>query len=86
MGKYKLKVTSRPLQAGWSVKIVVEFEPIAGCGEESFWVFVESIDDTGGRIKYLGRVEDYLTYTHSHGLMMDFHIEFGPEHVSEIRG
>lgn len=85
MNKYRLKVRDTPLQVGWSAKIVAEFEPIAGCTEEGFWVRIESVDDSNGSVKYLGIIEDYLTYTNSHGLMRGFNIQFGPEHVSEIR-
>ncbi len=85
MSGYNLKGNNRVLQVGWSVKLVAEFEPVADCREESFWVRVETVDQHNDSMKYLGIVEDYLTYTQSHGLTMGFSIEFSQEHVSEIR-
>lgn len=85
MNKYTLRVSESQLNVGWSAKVTAEFEPVAGCGEECFWVRVDSINEEGGSVKYVGRVEDYLTYTQSHGLTMGFTLEFGPEHVTETR-
>jgi hypothetical protein len=85
MARYTLKGNDRVLQVGWSAKLVAEFEPVADCHEESFWVRVETASQHNGSMKYRGIVEDYLTYTQSHGLTMGFSIEFSQEHVSEVR-
>lgn len=85
MAQYQLKVNRSPLDVGWSAKLIAQFQPIADCEQESFWVRVDSIRENGGGVKYLGLVEDYLTYTSSHGLTMGFRIEFGPENICEVR-
>ena len=85
MAQYELKVNKAQLDVGWSAKLIVEFAPIADCEYEGFWVRVDSITENGGGLKYLGLVEDYLTYTKAHGLTMGFMIEFGPENVCETR-
>ncbi|MCZ6532757.1 MAG: hypothetical protein O7A08_07305 [SAR324 cluster bacterium] len=85
MTQYHLKVNRTQLEVGWSAKLIAQFEPVANCGQESFWVRVDSITENGGGMKYLGLVEDYLTYTSAHGLTMGFAIEFSPENVCETR-
>lgn len=84
MAKFQLRVNSKPLEIGWSAKLVADFEPVAGCGEESFWVKVDSVNEGVGSTRYLGVVVDYLTYTKAHGMTQGFMIEFGQENVSEI--
>ncbi len=85
MAKYQLRTNNMPLEVGWSVKLVADFEPVAGCGEEKFWVRVHSVNEQEGIIQYMGIVEDYLTYTKAHGLTQGFMIEFEQKNVSEIR-
>ena len=85
MSNYQLRVNNRALDVGWSAKLIAEFEPVADCGRESFWARVETVTDAGDSVRYLGLVEDYLTYTTSHGLTMGFSLEFRQENVCDIR-
>ena len=85
MAKFNLRINNHSLEKGWSAKLIADFDPVAGCGEEAFWVKVMDILDEGGKIQYLGTVQNYLTYTKSHGMTQGFMVEFGLEHVSEIR-
>lgn len=84
MARFKLRVNNKPLEVGWMAKLVAEFEPISGCGEEAFWVRVESVNDSGSGGRYQGVVVDYLTYTRAHGMTQGFMMEFDQEHISEI--
>jgi hypothetical protein len=83
MNKYTLKVTNRPLDAGWRAQLAVEFEPIADASEESFWVRVDAVNRSNGNTRYVGIVEDYLTYSSAHGLKRGFMVEFGQENVKD---
>ena len=85
MAKFSLRINNDSLEKGWSAKLIADFDPVAGCGEETFWVKVVDIHNEGGKTKYVGTVQDYLTYPKSHGMTQGFLVEFGPEHVSEIR-
>ncbi len=85
MAGFDLRINHQPLEKGWSAKLIADFEPIANCGEETFWVRVEEVNIQDGNRKYIGVVQDYLTYTKAHGMTQGFMVEFGPEHVSEIR-
>ena len=84
MTKFQLRVNNKTLEVGWSIRLVADFEPVAGCGAEKCWVRVHSVNSEGGTTRYLGVVEDYLTYTKAHGMTQGFMIEFGQENVSEI--
>ena len=84
MAKFQLRVNNKTLEVGWNAKLVADFEPVAGCGEERFWVRVHSVNEKGGIIRYLGVIVDYLTYTKAHGMTQGFMIEFGQENISEI--
>lgn len=83
MNKYTLKVTNRPLEVGWRAELAVQFEPLAEATEEAFWVRVEDVHQNGHGPRYVGVVEDYLTYSQAHGLKKGFMIEFGQENVRE---
>ena len=85
MAKFSLRINNDSLEKGWSAKLIADFDPVAGCGEETFWVKVADIRDENGKIRYFGTVQNYLTYTKSHGMILGFAVEFGPEHVSEFR-
>lgn len=81
MDKYSLKVTTRSLEVGWKAELSVEFEPLADATEENFWVRVDAVNENGGATKYVGIVEDYMTYSHAHGIKKGFMIEFTPDHI-----
>ena len=85
MAKFNLRINNHSLERGWSAKLIANFDPVAGCGEEAFWVKVHDIQGESGKTKYLGTVQNYLTYTKSHGMTQGFMVEFGLENVSEIR-
>ena len=38
MTQYHLKVNRTQLEVGWSAKLIAQFEPVANCGQERFWV------------------------------------------------
>ena len=85
MARFNLRINNHSLERGWSAKLIANFDPVAGCGEEAFWVKVEDIHDNGGKTKYRGTVQNNLTNTKSHGMTQGFMVEFGLENVSEIR-
>lgn len=85
MGRFQLKSTARPLELGWHVKLIAEFPPVAGHGEEPLWVKVHAISDGEGAGKYTGIVEDYLTFVKAHGITQGFMLQFDPENICEIR-
>lgn len=85
MAKFNLKENEKKLEVGWKVKLVAEFEPVAECREEAFWVRVESADEINGVVSYSGIVDDYLTYVRSHGITQGFMIQFNLDNVCEVR-
>ncbi len=83
MQKYQLKVANQPLDVGWRAQLAVEFEPLADATEETFWVRVDAVNRNNGGTRYVGIVEDYMTYSQAHGLKRGFMIEFTQENVRE---
>lgn len=84
MAKFQLRVNNKPLEVGWSAKLIAEFEPVNDCGEESFWVKVQSVEKKADGNRYVGMVVDYMTYSKGHGIKHGFAIEFGQDQISEI--
>ena len=81
MNKYKLKISNRTLEVGWKAELAVEFEPLDEATQEIFWVRVDAVNENGGGPKYVGIVENYLTYSQAHGIKKGFMVEFAPENV-----
>ena len=85
MARFELQENDQKLEVGWKVKLIANFNPMAGCDEEAFWVQVASITEKDGSYEYSGLVEDYLTYVKAHGITQGFMIQFSPNNVCEIK-